>query len=198
MSNKTLEINRKIFHVSGMILPIIYLFTSKLIALIGIVALTLTVIYIDTYRHKNTKVQYLADNFLKFFMRDTEKQEGVLSGASWMFIGLTLTCILYDKDVTIFSWSVLFICDALAALVGIKFGKNIIISGKTFEGAFAFFFSSIFLGIYYNFYISSSFGFIALLIGSIFSTLVEIYSKKYYMDDNLLIPITMGFFLAIF
>lgn len=198
MNKESFELKRKIFHIIGLIIPVIYYFNSKLVASILLTLLTAFVITTDIFRHKNSKIQYIINNFLGFLMRKSESDSQKLTGSSWMALGILISCILYDKYITILAWVILFVCDALAAIVGSRIGKNEIIPGKSYEGSAVFFMSSLFIGILYYQTIYAGFTFKGLILASFFSCLAEIYSKKYNVDDNLLIPIIAGFFLSIF
>ena len=63
------EINRKIFHMASLLLPILYIFASKVVAIIGLLIIAGSTIALDTARHYNPKVQELVDKYFLFIMR---------------------------------------------------------------------------------------------------------------------------------
>lgn len=198
MSNFTFELNRKTFHILGLLAPLVYYFIPKILAVIIIIILAASVLYIDLYRHTNLIIQQWVHYFLGNIMRQEELSTNKLASCSWMFIGLALTCVVLRKEVTMFVWIVLFVCDSLAAIVGSKYGRNIIIDNKTLEGSVAFFLSMMILGMLYYLAIPGSFTFVSLLLASVATAYTELYSKKYGIDDNISIPIVAGICLSLF
>lgn len=197
MSNFEFELNRKTFHIIGLLCPIIYFFTPKIIAVFITIFIAAFVVYIDIYRHRNLFIQRWTTFFLGKIMRPTELAAGKLASSSWMFIGMAISCFLFPKNATIFAWVILFVCDSVAAIIGTKFGSTQLANGKTLEGSFAFFFSTIILGMLYYLFVPGSFSFISLMLAALASTFVELHSKSYGIDDNLSIPIVAGFFLSV-
>jgi dolichol kinase len=198
MNTQQFEVNRKLFHTLGLLCPIIYFFIPKLHAIVISFIVAAFVVYVDVYRHEKPYIQGWVEYFLKNIIRKTERTKGKLASCSWMFIGVFVTCLLYQKDVAIFSWIVLFICDSVAAVVGVKYGNNEIIDGKTFEGSLAFFLVAVILGIFYHIALLPSFGFISLVVACFFGTIAELYSKSFGVDDNISIPVSVGLILSIF
>ena len=186
------EKKRKIFHVSGLIFPLIYLFLSKfqlLLALFLIIAIT---IVFDTSRHYNPKIKLLVDRFFSNIMREAE-QSGTfkLSGLSYMLAGLFLSALLFPKDLAIASWLVLIIADPVATLVGMKIGTKEFY-GKTLEGSCAFLAAAIFISIMTYFFIGFNTSFFVIILSCLSTTALEFFAKKINVDDNLLIPLGYG------
>jgi dolichol kinase len=197
MDKEQFEIKRKLFHSLGLLCPIIYYFIPKAAAVAISLSVAVFVVTIDVYRHQNKYIQEWVEFFFKNFIRNNERSKDNLSGCSWMFIGVFLTCILYEKDIAIYSWIVLFICDSAAAVIGVKYGKNEIISGKTYEGSIAFFIIALISGIFYHLLFFPNFGFFAILVASFAGTISELYSKTFGIDDNISIPVAVGLTLTI-
>jgi len=198
MSNYTFELNRKTFHILGLLAPLIYYFIPKILAVIITITLASSVLYIDLYRHTNPYIQQWVQYFLGNIMRQEELNTTKLASCSWMFIGMALSCVVLRKEVTMFAWIVLFMCDSLAAIVGSKYGRNIIVDNKTAEGSMAFFLSMIMLGMLYYLAVPGGYTFPGLVLASVATTYTELYSKKFGIDDNISIPIVAGICLSIF
>jgi len=182
----------------GLLCPIIYYFITKPIAIIILLPITASVLFIDIYRHRIPKIQYLVDFFLGKIMRESEISSKKLASCSWMFLGLFISCVIFTKEVATVSWLVLFLSDSAAAIIGKKFGKNKFANGKTLEGSASFFISALFIGMFYHQFANANYDFISLVIASFIATYVEIYSKDYRTDDNLSIPLVFGIILSIF
>ena len=187
------EKKRKIFHVSGLIFPFIYLFISKfqlLLALFFILAIT---IVFDTSRHYNPKIKFLVDRFFANIMREAE-QSGTfkLSGVSYMLAGLFFSALFFSKELAITSWLILIISDPIATLVGMKIGTQKYY-GKTLEGFCAFLISAIFISIVSYFFIGFNTSFLGIIISCLSTAALEFYAKRINIDDNLLVPLGYGF-----
>lgn len=199
MNNLSFEIGRKSFHLLGIICPFVYYFIPKWFAILVLLIATTIIAYIDIYRHNNKQIQYIVENFLGKILRSEERWYNKLTGSTWMFLGLTISAIIFKKEITILSWLVLFISDALAALVGARFGKIKLIYGKTLEGSTVFFTTSLFIAILYNNIFNILEGensIVVLILASLVSTLTELFAKKIYINDNLSIPISYGLILS--
>lgn len=198
MSNLNFEIHRKTFHLMGLLCPVIYFFISKYIAAPLMIFAAAFVVYIDINRHKNQLIQYWVNYFLGNIMRTEESRTRKLASCSWMFLGLAISCILFPKNIAIFSWVILFISDSAAALVGTKYGRTFILDKKTFEGSLTFFIITIILGMFIYLLLPASFSFFGLVVCAILTTYTELYSKYYGIDDNISIPLVAGLCLSIF
>ncbi|OZG31781.1 MULTISPECIES: diacylglycerol/polyprenol kinase family protein [Rickettsieae] len=192
------EIQRKTFHLYSLIIPLFYLFSSKLIITTLLFLLTACVLYVDIARNYNLYIKKFTDRFLRKFMRP-EEQSGLfrLSGSSFMAIGFFLTALLFSKGLAISSWLILIIADCLAALVGTKIGKPLE-NGKSLEGSIAFLISAIFISMLVYFFIGYHTSFTVIIISSVVTTIGEFYAKDLLINDNLLIPLTYCFSTIIF
>jgi dolichol kinase len=191
------EIKRKLFHLSSLIFPLIYLFTPRITMSIALLIITAITIYLDISRHYNPKIKELIDKFLGKFLRTSEKSgEFSFSGASYMAAGFFFTCLFFAKGLAITSWLVLIISDALAAIVGIKFGVPLS-NGKSIAGSITFFLSTLLISIIGYFFIGYNTSFLVIIISSVVTTILEFYSKQIKIDDNLSVPVTYGLVTAI-
>jgi len=129
----------------------------------------------------------------------TEEESGSfrLSGASFMMLGFFLSALFFSKGLAITAWLVLIVSDALAALVGVRIGTRMY-NGKSMEGSTAFLISAILIGIIGHFFIGYNTSFLVIIISALITTAIEFYSWKFYMNDNLLIPVAYGFSTIIF
>jgi dolichol kinase len=85
------------------------------------------------------------------------------------------------------------LADAVAALVGIKYGETVI-WGKTLEGSVAFMATAIILSLFWWYVLDETY--LYLMIGmtcGLIAAIFELSSKKLNVDDNLLIPVAYIF-----
>lgn len=197
MNNLHFELSRKTFHIMGLLCPLIYVFMPKSIAITLTTLAAAFVVYVDIYRHSNSFIGHWVRFFLGNIMRQEEISTKKLASCSWMFLGIAISCIFFTKNIAIFSWIILFVCDSAAAIVGSKYGSNFIVDKKTVEGSFAFFILTIILGMFFYFFFPSSFSFLGLVLAAGATTYAELYSKHYGIDDNISIPLVAGFCLSL-
>lgn len=192
------EIKRKMFHLCAIIFPIFYIFISTKIMCTILFIIVGIVLYLDTYRYYNKKVKGVIEKFFGKFMRLNEKSsELALSGSSYMALGFLITCLFFDKGLTITSWFILIISDFIASIFGIKFGSPLF-NGKSYVGTIAFFVSAIFISIMSYFIIGYNTSFLIIIISSFFTTMAEFFAKQIKIDDNLSIPFVYSFCTTIF
>lgn len=159
--------------------------------------ITAITIYLDISRHYNPKIKILVANFFGRFLREEENNgQFVLSGASYMACGFLLTCLLFNKGLTINSWFVLIISDCFAAIVGLKYGSPLF-NGKTLAGSISFFISAVFISILTYFIIGYRTTFIIIIISSFVVTIIEFFAKEIKINDNFSIPVSYALITTI-
>ena len=119
-------------------------------------------------------------------------QEKRLNGASNVLVSSLLCVLLFPKIIAINAITILIISDTTSALVGRRFGRHRFLA-KSLEGSLAFFISAVLVILVApkidRLPMEYVIGFIAAAIG----TVVEALPIK--IDDNLTIPISVGFSL---
>lgn len=184
------EIQRKIFHLYGLIFPLAYSFTSKMNFSIFLLIVAGFTLYVDISRYHNERIKGLVAKFFYKYLRDKEKTSILnLSGASYMALGLLTSCLFFPKGLAITSWCILIVSDCVAALFGMRYGIPLQ-NGKSLFGMGAFFVSSIFVSVVTYFFISYHTSFIIIIFSSAAATLVEFYADQIRVNDNLSIPIS--------
>jgi len=190
------ELYRKAIHLSSIwiIFAIYFLGKNYLLAIFSM-GILLVLFYEFMRRGDN----FIADVLNKVFSKILREDESIkdkfkLSGAIYVFISALLCTIFFTKIIAITAMTVLILGDTAAALVGKKIGKIKFKSlGKTLEGSIAFFIISV-IGVFLiSMILEVNHGYIIAAISGIFiATLVELISKKIFIDDNLSIPLTVG------
>jgi len=119
-------------------------------------------------------------------LRDNEDHN--FTGATFSFLGVFVTILIFEKNVAVFATLVLAFADSIAALVGRKWGK-IPFLGKTVEGTIAFLFTAILLAA-----IVPDLPRTGALLGAVIATVVELFPIP--VNDNLMIPLSVAITLS--
>jgi len=186
------ELLRKSIHFCSLSIPIIYFFISKESALSILIPITLFTVIIDFSRHFIKPLNELIQKVFGFMMREHENDsiKKNLNGASYVFIGATVSLWIFPKIIFITAFAMLIVCDIAAALFGRRYGKHKFLS-KSLEGTLAFFLFSIVVVIFSPKVESLFLEFIIGAVGGAVGALVENISYG-WADDNLTIPISIG------
>lgn len=178
------EILRKLFHLYQlpMILGYVVLryYFSERIAVMTIVVVLMVILEYEFLRlHTNFKVP---DPF--GIMRPREKK----SVSAMLFVALSTIVVfsVYDFKIAITAMLIMVFGDLASALIGIKYGKHRLKSGKSWEGFAG--------GLVMNLIVASIFlwEFPLIVLGMAFvGSIVELLTYK--LDDNLTVPISSAF-----
>ena len=203
MRKLTLELQRKGFHISGLIIPVVY-YTGMKYPLPGMEGPWLTreiaagVVGLVAALSLAVDLARLSDRnanrwFIRMFgavMRKSERR-GV-TGASYYLIGACASILLFPPAVAIAATLFLVFGDFAAALVGMAVGRIRLLGGKTLEGAAACFAVCAAVGLLIFWKMAPSWTYPALtLAGAGAATLAELLPGPF--NDNLTIPLISGF-----
>ncbi len=189
------EIFRKIIHLSSILYPVAYYFyLSKSQMLFLTLSVCILMITIEFLRSRLATFNSLFNQLLKHSLRPQEKN--TMTGASYFVCGLLLTTLVFEKNITIAALSILVISDTCASIVGLTLGKYKLYGNKTLEGSAAFLFSATLISLSLNSTLHLSF--ISLVLASIGTSIIELFSKLLKIDDNLLIPLTFAMLYNVF
>ncbi len=181
------EIWRKLVHLASATIPIVYWFTTKQFVLGALIPLAGLAIVIEALRHGRPAVREFIDSWLGRIIRRAETH--TLTGATYVVFAALLAIVLFDKPIAITVLLFLSISDALASLIGIRFGRRRFL-GKTLAGSTAFLVSAVAIALL----LMHESPLIAVS-GAVVATIVEALPLKiagYKIDDNLSIPIAAG------
>jgi len=200
VSKTAREIERKVFHLCGLLVPLTYQvmlsygFTkvqcARLCWVITGVGFTsdLMRVYIP-FVQRNWPMGHIL----------REKEQGQLCGATFFSLGCTLSIQLYDPVMAMTSIIFLVMGDLSAALIGRSFGQSVCSmkvgpgGKKSVEGSLGMFLvcctfgCTIFSQVHLREY--------AVVIGALTATLVELW-EPFGINDNVTIPVLSGFALT--
>ncbi len=183
MPMRSVELHRKSIHLIGLMPPIIYLLTNKLIIAIIVLFFLSLFILIELYRFKYgipiKKVEIVA----KPLMRSHE--EYGIAGHVYYAAGVFVAILAFDKDIAIMAMLVLSLADSAAAIVGERWGKHRLLGKKTLEGSLTLFCVA--------FVTVAGVSLKMALVGAIAATVIELFP----LNDNLTIPIFVGFLMTV-
>lgn len=203
ITKTAMEIERKIFHLCGLLVPLIYqsllqLGWSQQDCCKIVWSITLSGAGIDLMR---VHIPFVARHWpLKSILR--EHEQNCLCGGSYFSLGCTLAIHFFAPVIAMTSIIFLVLGDMSAALIGRSFGRSIVNVGvgpggkKSVEGSAAMFIVCMLFGctIFSQVHLREY----PVFIGSLVATLVELY-EPFGINDNVMIPfssslaLTLGF-----
>jgi len=182
------EIKRKVFHFFSILYTLGYIYFDRFFLLKLLTGLWLLEGTVELGRFffpsYNEKIMGLFGGIHR------EEETRKFSGIFWTLLGSLLTMWLFkNRSVVLCSMGYLILGDAAAALVGVQFGKTILLKGKSLEGSLAFMVASFTVGIFF-------FPFWLSLLGAVCATLIELSPLPF--NDNLWVPVLSAWILSLF
>jgi dolichol kinase len=177
------ELVRKSIHIITSIIPLVYYYYNQKDQIL-ILCVSLFILFLtgDLLRVYVIKMKQIYEKVFGKLLREKESGKG-LNGATLLFLGFSITILLFERNIAIVAMLFLSISDTVAAIIGKSFGR-IKIFNKTFEGALAFFVSAFIISlIFYDRVI------LGLLI-AIIMAIIELAPIK--INDNITIPLATG------
>jgi len=204
VANTAREIERKVFHLCGLLVPLTYqvlLLYRFDKAFCVRICWTITILGVggDLLR---VKVPFVQRNWpLKSILREQEQSQ--LCGGSYFSLGCPLAIHLFDPGIAMTSIIFLVLGDLSAALIGRSFGQSVCSmkvgpgGKKSVEGSVGMFMCCFLFGctIFSQVHLREY----AVFIASLVATLVELY-EPFGINDNVTIPVlsslalTFGFY----
>jgi len=196
------ELQRKAFHVAGLLIPSAYIASVQIglmtrgqaAALLGFLAGTQ--ICIEIGRKVSPAFNKFVVSHMRKTMRPEELQSVKTTGTPFFMTGNFLVVWLFPPIVAVVSQLYLVVGDFNAAVFGIAYGQTIfpkpIYGNKSLEGSSACFISCLIVGVSLLSWSAPLLSWATILIvtfGSSFvATVVELFSDDGLFNDNLTIP----------
>ncbi len=183
------ESARKLIHLTGALIPLLYLFLNltKPQALLILGSLALPFLAADLLRLWRPTVNLW---FLRWFhgaMRPGEESRP--TGATYYLLACFLTIVLFERTVAAAALLILACADTAASVVGQALGGYRLAQGKTLSGTLAFLVTA--------FLVTLPFFPPAIALGGAFIAAVA-ESLPLRLDDNLTIPLSAGISITFF
>ena len=188
------ELWRKAIHLSSMSIPVFYFFTPRDTALAVSAALMVVALALDVGRHYYPPLRRLFHVVVGPLLRRHERDRHAkrLNGGTYVLIAATGSIFLFPKLIAITGFLILIVSDLAAALVGRKFGRRKFL-GKSLEGSMAFFATALVVVM-----ATPKIGYATgeyLLGAAAAAAATVVEAGASWIDDNLSIPLTVGFIL---
>ncbi len=183
-SSPNLQIYRKLLHI--LLGAIILLLSYTIYSFYGptvLIYLFFLVLLISTFIDL-LRVEFNI-NFILYTIFTKKKEERNFTALTFGFLAIVLSLALYNFKIALAALSMSHFSDAIAAIVGIKFGKHRFKNGKSLEGSLASLITNLLIG---YFLLKVWYIFIPM---AIIATLTELVIT--HMDDNFVVPIFTGF-----
>lgn len=183
---------RYLWHLlGGLLLPLIYYFTDKIISLIIFGTFFIFFFLADFLRLCYPRLNEWVFKYLRVIAREEEKNK--FSGNPYYILGAFLSVLLFEKGIAIASLCFLACGDLMASIIGKRYGK-IKIKEKSLEGGLGFFLACLLISIVLLVLrLNLSFG--ILLIGALTASIVELFSPG--RKDNLTVPLFSGLIMQL-
>ncbi len=138
------ELARKGTHLLALSYPIGFILLGRSVGLWVVISLSLIALSLDFLRTRSNAVYRFFDFTFGFMMRARERDvlggKMVINGATWTSVSFTLLVAIFPEDLAIVSFALFMIGDAVAAIVGRRWGRiQWARKGCTVEGSVAFF-----------------------------------------------------------
>ncbi len=184
-----IEILRKLFHLIGLIIPVIYyLLPTRL----GLKLFLLITVFFLTFDILRLRIKPVKDIFISIFGSIIRQKEHTnLTGATYLLVASLLSAIFFEKIIAVAVVSYLIVGDTLAAFVGQGIGK-IRIGQKTLEGFIGGLLGCIAVSLILHYLNPQELTITAGIIGAFTASIVELIPSEIFINDNIAIPIFSG------
>lgn len=194
------EIERKLFHLAGLLVPLIYQVLLQYGWSQGaccriVWAITLSGVSLDAMR---VYIPFVQRNWpLRSILREQEQKQ--LCGGTYFSLGCSLTMHFFPPVIAMTSMIFLVLGDMSAALIGRSFGQSVVSmrigpgGKKSVEGSAAMFLVCVVIGcvIFGEVHLREY----AVVFGALTATITELY-EPLGINDNVTIPILTGLALT--
>lgn len=126
------ELARKAFHLASLLLPAAFWILPRRagVAMLLLAAAVALAIEVARSRHRGTRYHFLRRT--RTMLRPHERRD--VSGATYMAFAYAAAALLFPKAIAVVAMFYNGLGDAAAALVGRRWGRHRLASGKSWEG----------------------------------------------------------------
>lgn len=190
--NFSREIARKLVHATGLLVPLIYFFTPRPLAMAILAALSGIGIALDFARHRHQPTTRTFQRCFGLLLRSHEQDPVLkhLNAVTWFFIAATIGVAIFPKYVAIVSITVALVGDAASCLIGRRFGRPRF-HGKSLEGSLAFFISAFLVLALFEELRTGHVDYLICATAALVGAIAEV-SLAEFVDDNFIVPLTIG------
>jgi dolichol kinase len=186
------ELLRKMLHLGSLSIPVIYYFVSRETAIRVLLPIAVFSIFIDVSRHYIPAIARIVKRLFDRIIRPHERKNGLLSGATYVFISALFCVLVFPKLITITAFSILIVSDASSALVGRAYGRHRFFD-KSLEGSLAFIISAWLVILLTPKAGPLPIEYAIAAIAAVIGGMAEAASVTLHLDDNFSVPVSIGF-----
>jgi dolichol kinase len=184
------ELGRKGYHLLGLLIPLLYLLTDveRIAALIVTGSLWIVAVIFDILRFSIPAFNRFSLKLMRGFLREGESFTP--NGMVYYMLACFLVILFWDRTAACISLIVLVAGDAMAAIVGLAWGRHKIWGGKSLEGSLACLLTVWLVGLLFLAPERS-------LLVAVVAAAVESLPTTVIINDNLWIPLATSATLAL-
>jgi dolichol kinase len=177
------EVYRKLIHIASIALPLLVWVVPREVALAVLVPAALVALLVEALRLSLRGPRYHFLSRTRTLLRHRERRR--LTGATYMALAYALALVFFATPVAVLAMLYNGLGDAAAALVGRRWGRHRLGSGKSVEGAAAAFTVCLAAGV-----VVPGIPFAAAAVGALAAALLELADLP--PDDNLWVVLGGG------
>jgi glycerol-3-phosphate acyltransferase PlsY len=187
---------RKLIHLAGAAFPLLYLIAPRQIVLLAASIALIFTLVVEWGRQRWPAVERFFEQLIGPALREGEERQ--LTTGVWSMLGILVSVALYQREYAIPAMFFAHLGDPAAEIVGHKWGRHQMPSGKSLEGSLGCFIVSAAIGMGCTQLLPLSPG--IALFGALIATLTE--ATPLPIGDNLLmaplagLAMTLGAFIT--
>ena len=184
------ELYRKAVHLSSLWMSLFILWADRNVSIVTFSLLLALNLIVEYAAYRKTAV--VGDLFIRTLRnREVCRERFVPSGSVYILAAALIVSVCFTSKAAAAAMSVVLVADTCAALVGKVWGTYRFSSGKSIEGAAAFFSSAVWVIVLFFPTVSPLIVFTAALLAAA----AEFFEKETGIDDNFAVPLVSGFVL---
>jgi len=176
---------RKLFRLTGLLFPALYLWTSKEVTLAFTIVLLGFFLGLEGLRFRRSAVNEALFRYGSVILRKEERTR--LTAITWFLLGALPTVLFFTRQVAVTAWFFFLFGDVAAELVGTRWGRTRVL-GKTLEGSLACLTTCLIVGLAAWAWLRTPWS--AVVAGALAATVIELLPLP--MDDNFTVPLIAG------
>ena len=180
------EVLRKLLHVVALIIPFGILYLPGHTAAALLIPVTGAAVAAEVLRQKWAAFGRLFSYLFGALMRPIEDRQ--LTGSTYYLLAGVICLLVFDKKVAYTAMAFIIVGDAAAALIGMRFGRIRMASGKSLEGMLACISACLLFWCIFPFP-----GFKMALAAAMITGILEMIPLR--INDNLGVPVICGLIL---
>lgn len=191
-SDFRLEVWRKLIHLLGLLIPVVYYFTDRGLVLWCLAPLTAVALIVDVAHHRSSLIGAWFLSLFGPLLRDRElsRENKRLTAATLLLFGAFVTVAAFPKYAAVLALSIYVTGDAAAALVGRRFGRHPV-GTRSLEGSGAFLIVALAVIAVTPRLGDSPGEYVICGLAAIVGTAVELLLPE-AVDDNLAVPVLVA------